>query len=269
MARGRDRAHRGRDHRAEGGAVDLRGDSVRRVGGRGDPGDPRLGEGGGVLSVRPDGAGGRKRAAGPLERCQGPAGHALARADHDVGRGRAQGLATGNGCGGCRGGGVLRGGLGLGFCRKGRPDRLFGAAGMGLSALHPALRASVPDGGRDRRLPDRLRDDRADADPGGAGLSGDRGLAAAGGGGAFDPRARRQAGLCGGLVRVFRPSFGRGRGGVPPGPAVGRREHRFRRHRQLHAAVGLARGRGAPRRALGRHPQCRLPARQCLRRRGL
>ena len=45
-------------------------DSVRRVGGRGDPGDPRLGEGGGVLSVRPDGAGGRKRAAGPLERCR-------------------------------------------------------------------------------------------------------------------------------------------------------------------------------------------------------
>ncbi len=57
------------------------------------------------------------------------------------------------------------------------------------------------------------------------------------------PRVRDQDRLCGGLERVFRAPARRrlGRCVLPSRSALGRSGDRFRRHRQLHAAVGLAR----------------------------
>ena len=79
--------------------------------------------------------------------------------------------------------------------------------------------------------------------------------------------------LCRRLVGIFRPpAAGRhGRRVLPPRPALGARRHRLRRHRQLHAAVGLARRR-RPCRPAGRRaldPRPRLSAGQHRGRRGL
>ena len=77
--------------------------------------------------------------------------------------------------------------------------------------------------------------------------------------------------LCGRLVGVLRaPAGGRiGRRDLPPRPALGASRHRLRRHRQLHAAVGLARGL-EPRRRRGRVDlRPRLSEAQRRRRRGL
>ena len=68
-----------------------------------------------------------------------------------------------------------------------------------------------------------------------------------------DPRAGRQDRLCRRLVGVLRAPAGRrvGRRALSPRSALGASRHRLRRHRQLHAAVGLAR-RAEPRRRGGR-----------------
>ena len=97
--------------------------------------------------------------------------------------------------------------------------------------------------GGHRRLSDRLRDGRADHDHGGgAFVPGRAAVAAAGGGCARDSGRGGQDRLCRRLVGIFRPSPRGWRRAFPPGPALGGREHRLCRHRQLHAAVGLARG---------------------------
>ena len=78
--------------------------------------------------------------------------------------------------------------------------------------------------------------------------------------------------LRGRLVGVLRAPAGRrlGRRVLPPRPALGGRAHRFRRHRQLHAALRLARRLGPSRRAgLAGDPRPRLPAIQHRGRRGL
>ena len=113
------------------------------------------------------------------------------------------------------------------------------------SAPHgAALRPSLRGGGRGRCLPDRDRDAGADHDPlgrqhlsGGAGLSGSARRCA------LDPRGGDEDRLCRRLVGVFRAPAGRRqrRRVLPPRSALGRSGDRFRRHRQLHAAVGLAR----------------------------
>ena len=140
------------------------------------------------------------------------------------------------------------------FDVDGDGGRLPRAGGVVVSALHPALCASLRAGGRGRGVLHRLGDALADAGARrGAELSGGAGAAAAGRGRARDPRAGREDRLCGRLVGVLRAPAGRrvGRRDLPPRSAVGASRHRLRRHRQLHAAVGLAR-RAEPRRRGGR-----------------
>ncbi len=126
-----------------------------------------------------------------------------------------------------------------------RPGRL------GPAADDPALRAPLRRGGRGRCLPDRLgaARDHASAERR-VELSGGRRARRPRGRRPRDPRAGHEAQLRRRLVGVLRaPPAGRlGRRLLPPRPALGRRDDRLRRHRQLHAARRLARRARASRR---------------------
>ena len=125
--------------------------------------------------------------------------------------------------------------------RRRRRERQLGrrSGRLGPAADDPALRASLRRGRRGRCLPDRLGAARAHA-------GAERRVELPGGRRARRPRRRRAVDPRGGhraqlrrrLVGVFRASpAGRlGRRLLPPRPALGRRRHRLRRHRQLHAA---------------------------------
>ena len=84
-------------------------------------------------------------------------------------------------------------------------------------------------------------------------LSGGAGLSGPARGCALDPRVRHEDRLCRRLVGVLRAPAGRRqrRRVLPPRSALGRSGDRFRRHRQLHAALRLARRVRACRRGRG------------------
>ena len=204
-----------------------------------------------------------QRADRSLDRRRGPAAGAVARADHAGEGAGAAGIDRQDGGGGGGGGGVLRHGAAGGLRASGRTRSLRRAGGMVLSAVHPALCASLRAGGRGRRLLHRVGDARADADPRlGRRLSGGARARATL---AEEVRAilgpDDQDRLCGGLVGVFRAPAGRriGRRALPSRSALGVAGDRFRRHRQLHAAVGLARRGGPCRRGGGVDLRSRLP----------
>ena len=220
--------------------------------------DARERAGGDVLSVHPDGHPGGQRAARSVDRRGRPAGGAVARADHAGAGAGAGGLDRQDGGGGGRGRGVLRAGRApADFTRRRTDGRLRRAGGMvatggssctmRISARSRAASTPSASGRRCAALT-QIRD-AADGYPA------VRALCAL----AEDVRAILGPGdqdrLCGRLVGVFRaPSGGRvGRRALPPRSALGVPGDRFRRDRQLHAAVGLAgRARAMPTRRRGR-----------------
>ena len=171
--------------------------------------------------------------------------------------------------------GAVRIGAALRLRRLGRERQLDRSVRrLGPAADDPALRPSLRRGRRRRRLPDRLGDARADDDPRRRGeLSGGRRIPRSARRRPQHPRRGRRAQLRRRLVGVLRAPPGRrlGRRLLPPRPALGRPGHRLHRHRQLHAALGLA-GRLRASRRRGRRAgdlRPRLPAGQHRRRRGL
>ncbi len=129
----------------------------------GDPGDARPRAGGDVLSVHPDGHPGGQRAGRSVDGCGGPAAGAVAGADH-AGRGaRAAGVGGQDRGGGVGGGGVLRDASAGDFDPRGIRWGITGRSEWSLSAVHPALCASVRAGGGRGCLLHRLGDAVADA----------------------------------------------------------------------------------------------------------
>ena len=232
--------------------------AVRLRGGAGDPGDEGARAARHLLSVHPDGRAARQQPAEPVfrqRRRDRPARIPLAGADH---------LFSGGGFRRDRGQDRHGRKPGRGAVRRGHARELqrLGSVGfvdrharrLGPAAHGAALRPSLRGGGRGRCLPDRHRDAGADDDPlGRVHLSGGAGLSGSARGCALDPRVRHEDRLCGRLVGVFRAPAGRRqrRRVLPPRSALGRSGDRFRRDRQLHAALGLARRVRACRRGRG------------------
>ena len=158
-----------------------------------------------------------------------------------------------------------------GFRRQRRHGDLFRAGRMVAPPHGPALCLSLPGGRRRRCLPDWVGAARPHHHPLGCEhLSLRRRAQEPGGRRQERARGGDQGLLCRRLERVFRPSPGGrlGRRLLPSRSAVGGRCDRLRRHRQLHAAVGLARRRRPSRcGALGFGPRRRLSPRQHRRRR--
>ncbi len=232
--------------------------AVRLRGGAGDPGDEGARAAGHLLSLHLDGRALGQHASEPVFRQRGRIGPArlpLAGADHvfacsGVRRERGQdrhGRKSGRG--------ALRRGHARQLQYLGRERQLDRhARRLGPAPNGAALRPSLRGGGWGRRLPDRHRDAGADDDPlGRVQLSGGAGLSGPARGCALDPRVGDEDRLCRRLERVFRAPAGRWqrRRVLPPRSALGRSEDRFHRHRQLHAAVGLARRVRASRRGRG------------------
>ena len=119
-----------------------------------------------------------------------------------------------------------------------------GSGRVVLPPLHPALRPSLRAGGRGGCVLHRLRDARADPDPrrgrqlsGGAGaLRACRGCA----GRSWGHRRRSAMPRTGPSISGTNPADGSGDVLYHLDPLWAHRRDRFRRHRQLHAAVGLA-----------------------------
>ena len=143
------------------------------------------------------------------------------------------------------------------FDASGDDGRVSRAGGMVLSALRAALCASLRAGGRGRCLLHRLGDARPDADP-------RLGATAIRRCGRSCDLAEEVRAILGpdakiGYAADWSEYFGHqparrvGRRPLPPRSAVGVAGDRFRRHRQLHAAVRLARRqRAMPTRRRGR-----------------
>ena len=216
------------------------------LGGGGDPGDDRARAEGDGLSLPADDADGGERAGRSVHGGCGPAGAAVAGADHRGVCAGGRGVARRDGGGGSAGGGVLRHGLRRGLQRGRWGGELFRPGGVELPTVHSASRGPRGGGRRGGRLLHRVGDAGADDPAFGLRLPGGHGAEGAGGGGSGDPRPLGQGRLRGGLDGVCGPHARRDGGPVlPPRPALVGSERRFRRGGQLCPAVGLARRRGA------------------------
>ena len=201
------------------------GTPCRCLGGRGDRRAEGARAGSDVLSLHADG---RSRPANgltdPYTGADDQPAAALARADHPERRAGSGGLARRHRGGGGRGGGVLRQRAAVGLLGQRDHGELWRAGGVLVSALHPALRASLRGGGWGLGLLHRLGAARADPDP--------RGRRQLSGGGGAEAAGRRRAGRSSGRsARSAMPPTGRnisaitrrrlGRRDLPPRPVCG------------------------------------------------